>query len=169
MRRLEADARQRNHKEHRDKAGIRLKAARPVAQAGAEAAVGHDAARLRVILHVIRIIVCNNDVRPRAADNVRHCVHDRWIVAVDQHIPDIQVERLLCADDLRRFFKFLRAHRRQGFRLDDHMALIAVRHMAGVDLRALLDIFPKRTPAGDLQIVRVAADCQYSHDCPILF
>ena len=134
-----------------------------MAQAGAEAAVGHDAARLRVILHVIRIIVCNNDVRPCAADDVRHCVHDRRIVAVDQHIPDVQVERLLCADDLRRFFKFLRAHRRQRLRLNDHMALIAVRHMAGVDLRALLDIFPKRTPAGDLQIVGVAANRQNSH------
>ena len=122
-----------------------------------------------MILHVIRIIVCNNDVRPCAADDLRHCVHDRRIVAVDQHIPDIQVERLLCADDLRRFFKFLRAHRRQRLRLNDHMALIAVRHMAGVDLRALLDIFPKRTPAGDLQIVRVAADCQYSHGCTPFF
>ena len=49
------------------------------------------------------------------------------------------------------------------------MALIAVRHMAGIDLRALLDIFPKRTPAGDLQIVRVAADCQYAHGCSFLF
>ena len=122
-----------------------------------------------MILHIIRVVVRNNDVRPRAADDIRHRVHDRRIVAVDQHIPDIQVERLLCADDLRCFFKFLRAHRRQGFRLDDHMALIAVCHMAGIDLRALLDIFPKRTPAGDLQIVWVAADCQYSHDCPILF
>ncbi len=117
-----------------------------MAQAGAEAAVGHDAARLRVILHVIRIIVCNNDVRPRAADNVRHRVHDSQVMTVDQHIPDIQVERLLCADNLRCLFKFLRAHRRQRLRLNDHMALIAVRHMAGVDLRALLDIFPKRTP-----------------------
>ena len=29
--------------------------------------------------------------------------------------------------------------------------------------RALLDILSKRAPAGDLQIVRVAANCQYSH------
>lgn len=115
------------------------------------------------------IIVRDDDIRPRAADNVRHRVHDSQVMAVDRHIPDIQVERLLCAVNPRRFFKFLRAHRRQRLRLDDHMALIAVRHMAGVDLRALLDIFPKRTPAGDLQIVRVAANCQYSHGCSFLF
>lgn len=36
-----------------------------------------------------------------------------------------------------------------------------------LDRRTLLDIFAKRSPAGDLQIVRAAADCQYAHGCSI--
>ena len=117
-----------------------------------------------MVLHIVAVVVRDDDVRLRYAHHVGHGVDGSLIVAVDLHIADVQVEHLFCADIRACALGLSRADAREGLGLNDDVPLVAVCDVAHIDLRTLLHIFPERAGAGDLQIVGVTADSQYSHD-----
>ena len=80
-------------------------------------------------------------------------------MAVDLHIGHIQIDDLLCADNDTTLLSLSGADDPQLIGFDDHMTLVAVGNMAHMYLRTLLHILTQSAGAGDLQIVRMTADC----------
>ena len=120
-------------------------------------------AGLHMILHIIHVVVRDDNVGTRIANHVGHGVNLRLIVAVHLHIRNVNVENFFGTDKLAGIFRFLFTDLAQRAGFNNDMALITVCNMAHIHICALLYIFAECTRAGDLQIVGVAANRQNSH------
>lgn len=134
MSQLEAYAGQRIHEENRNKTGVGVKLSRPMIQTGAEAAVRGDPAGLGVILHIVRVIACNDNTGTGIAHNICPRIHNCGIVGVYQHVAHVQIEGSFDTDGGGSSFKFFFANFCQLLRLNDNMTLISVGNMTGGDL-----------------------------------
>ena len=116
-----------------------------------------------MILHIIHVVVRDDNVGTRIANHVGHGVNLRLIVAVHLHIRNVNVENFFGTDKLAGIFRFLFTDLAQRAGFNNDMTLITVCNMAHIHICALLYIFAECTRAGDLQIVGVAANRQNSH------
>lgn len=106
MSQQEACAGQRIHEENRNETGVGVKPSRPRIQTGAEADVRGDPAGLGVILHIVCVIACDDNIGTGIAHNICPRIYNCGIVAVYQHGAHVQIEALFDTDDGGSSFNF---------------------------------------------------------------
>ena len=105
-------------------------------------AVGRQMAGLYMILHIVHVAVRDDNVGACIANHIGHGIDLRLIMPVDLHIRDVDIEYFLRANVQPGVFRLFGAKLAQRTGLDDDVPLIAICHMAHIDVRALLNILP---------------------------